>query len=435
MKVLVLYPYPVEPDGQSLQGHYLVKGFKEIGVEVMSCDRDDNLQLKWAFEHFKPDCVVGVGFWGDTPELINFPLQYGLKPVPWFNADGWVANYHGILNNLPLVLATSNWVKSTYERDGVSGEHIKVMHIGFDADTFYPISEDDAGREKLREMLGIKEDEKMILTIGGDVTSKGAQEMIKALAKVDENFTKWKYVMKVWDSPSSRIHGKEERKLIRELGLKRKNFVYLEGKYSPDFMAQLINACDIYAAPSRLEGFGMIQLEAQACGKPVVSINIGGPRDVVEHEKTGFLVDVEHEIKLDKEWVYPHWGFDKKMMIEFPRPKTFAYRANIDQLAECTLKLLTDSSLRKEMGKAAAEHAFKNFHHKVIAERMKGLLEKYVLKQDIKERVVEGEIVREFVREEVNVDSLIEKGKLVDTPVIKADVLGEFSESDGLKKF
>ena len=67
-------------------------------------------------------------------------------------------------------------------------------------------------------------------------------------------------------------------------------------------MASLINACDIYCAPSRLEGFGMIQLEAQACGKPVISINVGGPKDIILHEKTGYLVDVEHEIKLESEY-------------------------------------------------------------------------------------------------------------------------------------
>ena len=74
----------------------------------------------------------------------------------------------------------------------------------------------------------------------------------------------------------------------------------MQGKYSPEFMASLLNACDIYAAPSRLEGFGMIQVEAMACGKPVISINVGGPKDTIVHEKTGFLVDVESEDKASK---------------------------------------------------------------------------------------------------------------------------------------
>ncbi|MEK6800736.1 MAG: glycosyltransferase, partial [Nanoarchaeota archaeon] len=67
--------------------------------------------------------------------------------------------------------------------------------------------------------------------------------------------------------------------------------------------------------------------------------------------------------------------------IEFKEPKTFAYRANIDQLADYTLKLLTDDSLREKMGKDAAEHALKNFHYKVTAKRMIDLIEKHALKK------------------------------------------------------
>jgi len=65
-------------------------------------------------------------------------------------------------------------------------------------------------------------------------------------------------------------------------------FVFLDGMYSHDFVSYLLAACDIYAAPSRIEGFGMIQQEASACGKPVISINAGGPVDTILHGKTGF---------------------------------------------------------------------------------------------------------------------------------------------------
>lgn len=383
MKALILYPYPVEFDGLSLQGYYLMKGLKELGIKVLSCDRDDSIQKKWAFEHFKPDVAIGIGCWVDTPDLIIQPLKYGIKPIPWLNADGWIANYQNILNKLSLIVATSNWVKSTYIRDGVNGDNIHVCPIGFNPEYFYPLPKDDPGRKKLRELLGVKEEEKMILTIGGDLTSKGAQEMFKAIAKIKDDIPNWKYVCKCMDSFSSRNHGKEERLLIKELGLD-KNIIYLNDPFSPDFMAQLLNACDIYAAPSRLEGFGMIQLEAQACGKPVISINVGGPRDTIINNKTGFLVDVEYEIKLNSEWVYPHMGFEKKQVIEFPIPKTFAYRANIDQLAEYTKKLLTDDKLAEKMGKSASEHAFKNFHYKVVAQKMLDLINQNVLdKQNI----------------------------------------------------
>jgi glycosyltransferase involved in cell wall biosynthesis len=379
MKILVLYPHPVEPDGVSLQGHYLIKGLKELGAEVMPCDRGNSMEKLYAYKSFKPDVVIGIGFWGDIPEIVNSPINHGLKVVPWFNADGWVANYHNTLNNLPLLAATSNWVKQTYMRDGVKGDNIHVCHVGYDPEVFYPKSNNDENKRKLRQMLGIQDDEIMIFTAGGDVTSKGAQEMFRALAKIDEKFPKWKYVLKTYDSPSADGHREEEEALIDELDLNNDKIIYLQGKYSPEFMASLLDACDIYAAPSRLEGFGMIQVEAMACGKPVISINVGGPRDTIIHEKTGFLVEPESEIKLSSEWAYDWMGFEDKHKIVFDSPKTFAYRGNIEQLATYTLKLMTDDSLRKQMGKNAAEHALNTFNYKITAQRMLDLISTHVL--------------------------------------------------------
>lgn len=382
MKILVLYPYPLESDGQSLQGNYLVKGLKEFGIDVRSCNRSDDLQKLWAYKSFQPDFVIGVGYWGNIPELVNSPMNHGLKSIPWFNADGWIANYHHILNNLPLLTVTSNWVKQTYMRDGIKGDNIHVCPIGFDPKIFYPREKNDQEIAGLREMLGIKEHEKMIFTAGGDVTSKGAQEMLKAISKIDKDFPNWKYVLKVYDSFSAEEHGQEEDKLIEELGLDRDKIIYLNGEYTPEFMAALLNACDIYAGPSRLEGFGMIQLEAQACGKPVISIDVGGPRDIIIHEKTGFLVDVAYEVKLDREWAYTWMGFEENHQIKFKEPKTFAYRADVDQLAKHTLKLLTDDNLREQMGKNAAEHALEKFHYKVTSKRMLDLIEKNVVEKE-----------------------------------------------------
>jgi starch synthase len=382
MKIMVLYPHPPEPDGVSMQGHYLIKGLTELGVDIFPCNREDNLEKLHAYKSFNPDFVIGIGFWGEIPQLVLSPMNHGLKSVPWFNADGWVANYHSILNNLPLVVATSNWVKSTYMRDGVQGDNIHVCHIGFDPETFHPIPKSDERIKRVRELLGINDDEKMILTAGGDVTSKGAQEMFKAIKMIEKDFPNWKYVLKTYGGFSAENHGIEEERIIEELGLDSNKIIYLDGKYSPDFMALLLNACDIYAGPSRLEGFGMIQVEAMACGKPVISINVGGPKDTIINGKTGFLVDVESEVKLESEWAYPSMGFEEKHKIKFDKPKTFAYRANSDQLAIYTLKLLTDDKLREEMGKNAAEHALKNFHYKVTAKRMLDLIEKYGIKKE-----------------------------------------------------
>ena len=382
MKSLVLYPYPMEYDGQSLQGHYLLKGLKENGEDAVACSRYNQEDKKVFYEKYKPDVVFGIVFWGDVPELVSHPLANKMTPVPWLNANGCVFNYHALLNSLPLILATSNWVKATYIRDGIKPDNIHVAPIGYDPEIFYSRqSYDPEVRRMRKEVLEIEDDELMILTAGGDVTSKGAQEMIKAIAKVQDKLPKWKYVLKIWPSKSAREHGRDEEKLIAELGLDPDKFIYLSEKYDPHKMSLLLNSCDIYAAPSRIEGFGMIQLEAQACGKPVISIDVGGPRDTIIPNETGFLADVESEIKLNSEWVSKRMGFETRHRIKFPEPKTFAYRANIDQLAESLVKLATDSKLRNKMGKAAAQHAYDTFNYRITAKHIADLVKKYVLKE------------------------------------------------------
>lgn len=334
-----------------------------------------SFQKQWVLNAFKPDLAVGVGCWTYTPDIILSPMNNGVTPIPWFVANGWVANYHKLISDLPLVFTTSNWVTETYKRDGVDTKNFQTLPIGFDPKEIHPVPKGDPMIKKLREMLGIQPHEKMILTVGGDVTSKGAQEMLRALAVVDKEFKNWKYVLKHWNSESAEVHGPEEEALIEELGLDRSKIQYLSGAFSHDFMTYLIGACDIYAAPSRLEGFGMIQMEAEACGKPVISINVGGPADTIIHGETGFLADIGETIELNEEWAYEGMGFAADHKIVFEKPKVFAYRASIADLAKYTLMLLTDDNLREEMGRKGAEHAMANYQYVDVAKKALGILQ------------------------------------------------------------
>jgi len=368
MRCLVFYSYPPEPDGQSLQGELLRRGILEYKHEAIPCHFKDSLQKQFYLKHLKPDVCFGIGFWGNVPDIIRAPLKSGLTPVPWFNADGWIANYQAEFDKLKLMFTTSDWVKSVYKRDGVDISKIVPMHIGIDTDLFKPKNNPEFAKA-IRNMLGVKDNEIMILTVGGDVTSKGAQEMMKALAKINEEFKDWRYVCKSWPSECANGWREEELKLAEDLGISDK-VTFFDDEFAPEFMVDLLNSCDIYAAPSRLEGFGMVQVEAMACGKPVVSINKMGPGETIVHNKTGFLAKVAEEIKLDSEWVYPWMGFKSKQVVKFDSPKTFAYRADIEDLRKYTLKLLTDSQLREKMGKAGREHVLKNLDYRDTARKM-----------------------------------------------------------------
>lgn len=373
MKSIVLYAYPAQPDGMSMQGDMLYRGLKENGEEAMPCNLSSEFQKEWIFNYFKPEVAFGIGWWNHTPDIILHPQKFGVIPVPWLLADGWVANYQKEISALPLVLTTSEWVKKTYERDGVDVKNFEAVSIGLETELFKPIPKSDPRIKIVRQLLGVEDDELMILTVGGDVTSKGAQEILKALKKVDSEFKKWKYICKTYGGESVEHHWPEERQLIEELGESQDKVKYIEGSLSYEFMPYLLNACDIYAAPSRLEGFGMIQVEAQSCGKPVISINEMGPKETIVHGKTGFLANVDKTIDLTSEIVYPWMGFDEQKRIEFEKSKTFAYRADIDELAEYLLKLLTNEKLRKDMGKASREHAVQNFEYRKIAKKIADL--------------------------------------------------------------
>jgi len=370
MKSVVLYAYPPETDGLSLQGDMLYRAMKENGEEAMPCHWQSDLQKEWLYKTFRPDVAMGVGFWGYTPELILHPQEFGVQPVPWFVADGWVANYHDVIGNLPLVFVTSEWVRQTYERDGVNTKNFVIAHIGVEPEMFYPMSKSDPKVRTIRNMFGVAEDEKMILTVGGDVTSKGAQEVLQALAKIDKQFPKWKYICKSWEEEDERDHADEELELIEQLGLDKSKIKFVAGSCSREFMPALLSAADIYAAPSRLEGYGMIQVEAMACGIPVVSIDAMGPKETIVHGKTGLLARVAETVDLESEIIYPDMGFKKQGRIVFDEPKTFAYRANVDDLAEHLLLLLDNTERRAEMGRLAREHAVKNFHYRDIARQM-----------------------------------------------------------------
>src|SRR3989344_1752607 len=374
MKALVLFPYPVEADGQSIQGNMLYQGLLNHGVNAIPCHFKESIQKEYYLRSFKPDVAIGIGFWGNVPEVVQDPFKWGITPVPWFNADGWVANYKTEFEKLKLMFTTSEWVRSVYKRDGVDVSKIVPMPIGIDTQLFKP-KEDVQSNFALRRMLGVRDSEKMILTMGGDVTSKGAQEMMHALAEIDKDFKNWKYICKSWPSDCAHEWREREEKLASELGIRDK-IIFHDDAWSPEFMSDALNTCDIYAAPSRIEGFGMIQVEAMACGKPVISINAGGPAETIIHNKTGFLANVAEEIKLNQEWAYPSMGFVTKQIIKFDKPKTFGYRADINELKEYTLKLLTDEKLRNEMGKASREHVVKNLDYRITSKKMLEIIKK-----------------------------------------------------------
>jgi starch synthase len=368
MKVLVLYDYPASPGGLATQGDLLYKGLLKMGVDAHAVNFESAQEKEWYYRWFEPDIVVGVGYWGHTPHLVLHPQRYGAQAVPWLVADGYIANYYEVLNALPLIMVTSNWVKEMYVRDGINSDIIEVLPVGCDTDAFNPGNKDDPKILAVREALGVSPDQIMILTVGGDAASKGSQEVMQALAIIDSKAPDWKYVCKVWPQPRTKLQNLSDLELATHLGIE-KNVIYTTNIISRNFMPSLINACDIYASPSRLEGFGMPQVEAGACGKPVIGVNAMGMLDTLVHGETAFLANVAQKIIVNEVILGEESGFEEKHRVIFKDPRIVDYRASVHDIANYLMDLMTDQTLREKMGKAGRERVVENFDYRVVAKR------------------------------------------------------------------
>jgi alpha-maltose-1-phosphate synthase len=374
MKVLVLYDYPPSPGGLATQGDLLYRGLLEMGIDAHAAHFESAQEKEWYYRWFEPDVVVGIGYWGHTPQLVLHPQRYGVQPVPWLVADGFIANYQEVLNALPLILVTSNWVKEMYVRDGIDGDKIEVLPVGCDTDSFIPYGKNDPKILAVRESLGISPDQLMILTVGGDAASKGAQEVMQALAIIDSKAPDWKYVCKVWPQPRTKAQNLLDLEMALHLGIE-KNVTYATNTISRNFMPYLFGACDIYAAPSRLEGFGMPQVEAGACEKPVISIKAMGMLDTLIHGETALLASVARKIELDQLILGEESGYTDKHKVKFKVPRTVDYRANVQDIARYLMMLMKDEALREKLGKAARIRVVEKFDYRVVAKRFVQLMQ------------------------------------------------------------
>ncbi len=373
VKILLLYEYPPQPAGLSTQGDLLYRGLQELGVDVHAVYFKSATEKEWYYRWFQPDVAIGVGYWGHTPHLVLHPQRFGVLPVPWLVADGYIANYREVLNALPLILVTSQWVKEVYVRDGIREEIVEVLPVGCDTEAFIPREPDDPQVQAVRELLGVRPDQLLILTMGGDGASKGAREVMEALALIRNDAPDWKYVCKVWPQPRTAQQNANDLELAERLGL-ADSISYPTDIVSHEFMTCLMAACDIYAAPSRLEGFGLGQVEANACGKPVVGIRAMGMLDTLVHEETALLARVATENYITEALLGPESGYAVGHRFVFDAPRIADYRADVNDIATYLLKLMTDPALRTRLGAAGRQRVVAHFHYRVVAQRLLQIL-------------------------------------------------------------
>lgn len=139
-------------------------------------------------------------------------------------------------------------------------------------------------KREARAELGVDPDENLLFALGHLKERKGFHHLIDVLPDVVERAGDVTCAI----GGHGGMHGQLEEQ-IEKLGLE--DSVHLLGYVDTDDLKHWLSACDAFVLPSYSESFGLVQLEAMACGSPVVSTYNGGSEEVVTSEEYGFLVD------------------------------------------------------------------------------------------------------------------------------------------------
>lgn len=213
-----------------------------------------------------------------------------------------------ILERANCVVATSPQEQETLRSLVSTRGQIEVIPCGTDTTNFRLTSKAHA-----RAKLKLDSQEKVILYVGRFDERKGIETLVRAFALLKEqNLTDIKLII-VGGSSANMPDGMERNRIeniVDELGL-RDSTVFV-GRIGHDRLPIYYTAADVCVIPSHYEPFGLVAIEAMACGVPVVASDVGGLRFTIIPEETGLLVapkDVAafahgiHRIFFDDLWV------------------------------------------------------------------------------------------------------------------------------------
>jgi D-inositol-3-phosphate glycosyltransferase len=180
-------------------------------------------------------------------------------------------------------------VASTHEERGQLVRHygadprrIEIITPGVDHTVFFP-----GDRLAARRHLGLGR-EPIVLFVGRIQPLKGADLAVRALAQVVDRRARL-VIVGGPSGPGGAAEVAALHRLVEELGLEHR--VQFVAPRPHGELADFYRAADVCVVPSRTESFGLVALEAAACGTPVVAASVGGLRLLVDDGVTGHLVD------------------------------------------------------------------------------------------------------------------------------------------------
>jgi len=165
---------------------------------------------------------------------------------------------------------------------------VLVVGNGVDAVKYRPVDRCEA-----RRFLGLPEDSRVLVTVGGLVERKGFHRVIKCLPELHARFPSLHYLAVGSAGPEGDYSGELHAQVDR-LGLAGR--VHFLGALPPDGVCRALSASDVFVLSSRNEGWANVLLEAMACGLPVVASDVGGNAEVVRRPDLGTIVHFgDHE--------------------------------------------------------------------------------------------------------------------------------------------
>jgi D-inositol-3-phosphate glycosyltransferase len=273
----------------------------------------------------------------------NLTLADGDVPEP----EGRVIGEQQVVDAADRILAnTAAEAEQLVDLYDADPEHVAVVHPGVDLDVFSP-----GDRDLARARVGVATDKTVLLFVGRIQPLKAPDVLVRAAAAMVARTPSLRDTLQVvicgGPSGSGLAHPHALEDLAAELGVR--DLVRFVPPVGRAMLADWYRAADVCVVPSYSESFGLVAVEAQACGTPVVAARVGGLPTAVADGASGVLVD-GHDPVVWAEVLCSVVG-DPERLARWSRAAVLhASRFGWDATADATLEVYRDALA----GRAAA---------------------------------------------------------------------------------